>query len=174
MRQRATSFLHGHFLPLLFDKSEQEMNVAVVAHGLILRVLWSCLVELFDPMHVSIAPGIALRDGEPASLISPIWSNTGYMALSIQSSPPSRPSIQQQPSYHNTPATADSAMKTAQDPTPTQVISTPDALPLLHGWSMTVLTIDGKEHLSGLRRTRGGIGSATHDARQKRIDHFFK
>lgn len=39
---------------------------------------------------------------------------------------------------------------------------------------MKILTIDSKEHLSGLRRTRGGIGSATHDMRQKRIDQFFK
>jgi len=45
---------------------------------------------------------------------------------------------------------------------------------LLQGWSMKILAVDSKDHLAGLRRTRGGIGSASHDSRQKRIDQFFK
>ena len=39
---------------------------------------------------------------------------------------------------------------------------------------MTVLTHNGQEHLKGLKRTRGGVGSSKHDAKQRKLDSFFK
>lgn len=171
MKNRATSFLNQHLLPLIFDDFKHEANIAIVSHGIMLRVLWSRLVELFDPMYISIAPGVRLWNGEPAAFISPVWSNTGYMMLSIQQSyPVPALSTGKQSSFH-APAPAVQATAKATRPTETSV---PDVFYLLHGWSMKVLAIDNKEHLTGLRRTRGGIGSATHDARQKRIDQFFR
>ncbi|KAL0258946.1 hypothetical protein SLS55_006451 [Diplodia seriata] len=38
----------------------------------------------------------------------------------------------------------------------------------------TSVTINGKEHLKGLKRTGGGLGSSKHDQNQKSIDTFFK
>ncbi|KAJ4321029.1 hypothetical protein N0V94_003087 [Neodidymelliopsis sp. IMI 364377] len=38
----------------------------------------------------------------------------------------------------------------------------------------TILTINGKDHLKGLKRTGGGVGSSRHDASQRRIESFFK
>lgn len=145
MRQRATSFLNEHFLPLLFDYSGTDSNIAVVSHGVFLRALWNRLVDLFDPMEISLATGDASRDHGPAALFSPSWSNTGFMTLLIQ---PSQ-ATQEQKSSASTDA-------------------------LLNGWAMKIVAADSKEHLAGLHRTRGGIGSAIHDSRQKRIDHFFK
>lgn len=164
MKNRATSFVDEHLLPLIFDDLKQEANIAVVSHGIMLRVLWSRLVQLFDPMHISIAPGIPLWNGEPAAFISPVWSNTGYMMLSIQEAGlvPEKSAGQQSGFPAPDPATC---------PTETSV---PDAFYLLHGWSLQIQSINSKEHLAGLRRTRGGIGSATHDTRQKKIDQFFK
>lgn len=171
MKGRAASFLNEYIIPLFFDDLKQEVNIAIVSHGTILRVLWSCLVELLDPMQISIAPGIALWNGEPAAFISPVWSNTGYMTLSIQQSHSvPEESMEQESTFH----ASDSAMDVAATTTPSTETSVPVTFYLLHGWSMKVLTIDSKDHLSGLRRTRGGIGSATHDTRQKRIDQFFK
>lgn len=43
-----------------------------------------------------------------------------------------------------------------------------------HGWTTTILTINGKDHLKGLKRTGGGVGSSRHDASQKGIESFFK
>ncbi|KAJ5664151.1 hypothetical protein N7507_004882 [Penicillium longicatenatum] len=146
MRQRATSFLNEHFLPLLFDYSDTDSNIAVVSHGVFLRILWNRLVDLFDPMDISLATGDASRDRGPAALFSPSWSNTGYMTLFIQPAQESQEGIT-------------SSSRT-------------DAL--LNGWAMKIVAVDNKEHLAGLHRTRGGIGSAVHDSRQKRIDHFFK
>jgi hypothetical protein len=36
------------------------------------------------------------------------------------------------------------------------------------------LTVNGKDHLKGLKRTGGGVGSSRHDASQKGIESFFK
>ncbi|KAH7153488.1 hypothetical protein EDB81DRAFT_648710, partial [Dactylonectria macrodidyma] len=46
----------------------------------------------------------------------------------------------------------------------------PGRLPL----KLSVETVNGVDHLKGLKRTRGGIGSAMFDARQKTMDSFFK
>jgi broad specificity phosphatase PhoE len=42
------------------------------------------------------------------------------------------------------------------------------------GWTTTIMTINGKDHLKGLKRTGGGVGSSRHDASQKGIESFFK
>lgn len=165
LRQRAFTFLHTHFLPLLFDDPTSKRKVAIVAHGIILRILWNCLVELFDPMSISLMPGITAWDGGPAALLSPSWSNTGFMELSIRmkQSPPL-----QQPTSHE--LRARNSITDTEVPPP----GGPADDILLQGWSMKILAVDNKEHLAGLRRTRGGIGSASHDSRQKRIDQFFR
>ncbi|KAI6872219.1 hypothetical protein KC338_g2230 [Hortaea werneckii] len=50
----------------------------------------------------------------------------------------------------------------------------PSETPILHGWSTTILAIDSKQHLGGLKRQRGGIGSLAHDEGQKKLDSFFR
>ncbi|KAH6618971.1 histidine phosphatase superfamily [Boeremia exigua] len=47
-------------------------------------------------------------------------------------------------------------------------------LRIAHGWTITILTINGKDHLTGLKRTGGGVGSSRHDASQTGIETFFK
>jgi hypothetical protein len=60
------------------------------------------------------------------------------------------------------------------------VLVTPDLtektmLPtVMPGFAFVVLGIDDKKHLASLRRTRGGVGTAAHDVKQKRIDQFFQ
>lgn len=170
MRQRAFSFLDSHFLPLLFDDSTSKRKVAIVAHGIILRVLWNCLVELFDPMSISLMPGITAWDGGPAALLSPSWSNTGYMELSIRMKP--SPSVSPPQRQLTSPGVRVAPSSTTDTEVSSSGSSAGDIL--LQGWSMKILAVDNKEHLAGLRRTRGGIGSSSHDSRQKRIDQFFK
>lgn len=170
MRQRSLSFLHTHFLPLLFDDPTSRRKVAIVAHGIILRVLWNCLVELFHPMSISLMSGIAAWDGGPAALLSPSWSNAGFMELSIRmKQSPSVSPPQQQLTSHELRVSRNSTTFN-EIPLP----GSPAGDVLLQGWSMKILAVDNKEHLAGLRRTRGGIGSASHDSRQKKIDQFFK
>lgn len=41
-------------------------------------------------------------------------------------------------------------------------------------WQLRINDVNKKEHLNGLKRTRGGVGSAQHDETQQSIDTFFK
>ena len=45
---------------------------------------------------------------------------------------------------------------------------------VLEGYVTTVLAVNCQDHLRGVKRTRGGIGSARHDEGQKSIKTFFK
>ncbi len=45
--------------------------------------------------------------------------------------------------------------------------------PLLSGYSATIHTVNGKDHLLDLRRARGGLGSSPFDARQRSLETFF-
>lgn len=172
MRRRAILFLNTHFLPLIFDDTTNISNVAIIAHGIILRVLWQCLIELFDPTNISMAPGIFTTDDRPPVLLAPNWSNTGFMTLSIQPSHvPTSPSSPR-PGYNQGRMSANATPPT--DDLRSQGRSTPDAHFILHGWSIRILALDSRGHLASLRRTRGGIGSSSHDNRQKTIDQFFK
>ncbi|KAF2190864.1 phosphoglycerate mutase-like protein [Zopfia rhizophila CBS 207.26] len=45
---------------------------------------------------------------------------------------------------------------------------------LTYEWTTIIQTVNGRDHLKGLKRTGGGVGSARHDTSQKCIDNFFK
>jgi probable phosphoglycerate mutase len=42
------------------------------------------------------------------------------------------------------------------------------------GFAVVVLGVDDKKHLVSLRRTGGGLASAAHDRKQRKIDQFFR
>ncbi|KAJ5091566.1 hypothetical protein NUU61_006436 [Penicillium alfredii] len=155
MVRRAQSFLNEHLLPVLLDGTDHEEAVAVVSHGVFLRVLWNCVLQMFNPMNIQ-ASGITSWDGNLAIFSAPSWSNTGFLTVFIQ------PNLAEA-SNTNT-ASVDTPIPAPQPP----------STALLHGWSLVILGVNSKDHLTGLHRTRGGIGSAAHDTRQKRLDQFFK
>lgn len=69
-------------------------------------------------------------------------------------------------------AAKDTAPAAAAPTTPTTL--RPSGVGIARGWTTTVMTINGKDHLKGLKRTGGGVGSSRHDASQKGIESFFK
>lgn len=164
MKRRANSFLHEHLIPLMLERPSLRSNVAIVAHGIILRVLWGCIVELFDPMSISLATGDPSMDDGSAAFITPGWSNTGIMELLVE------PTLVLPTTQASALGPSAESAVCAQTP----ATNTPTFNYLLHGWSMKILSVNNKVHLAGLHRTRGGIGSASHDTRQKKIDNFFK
>lgn len=44
----------------------------------------------------------------------------------------------------------------------------------LHGCTATIIAVNSIEHLRGLKRTRGGVGSSVHSESQKSLETFFK
>ncbi|KAG8531199.1 uncharacterized protein KY384_004557 [Bacidia gigantensis] len=147
MSARMNTFVQDYLIPVLqTEEEEEEYTVAVVSHGIILSHLWRCFLGAFAPNSVSLAPGLPMgRDGPTPLEYLGGWSNTGYLELEV------------------TRNANDSNVSPAQESSST----------LLAGHKMNIKAVNGKEHLAGLKRTRG-VGSSQHDEGQKNIDAFFK
>ncbi|TQV94367.1 hypothetical protein V2A60_002600 [Cordyceps javanica] len=138
MRARARRFLDEMLLPLLYRPGSRADDVCVVvAHGLLLRVLYACLLECVPfgrlTLERSLMPGAAGAGAGAASPMYPGWANTGYLECMLL---PGSPNDHQDLRMH-------------------------------------VLQVNCTTHLKDMRRTRGGIGSAAYDSRQRSIDSYF-
>ncbi|RLL94100.1 hypothetical protein CFD26_103627 [Aspergillus turcosus] len=80
MRQRANAFLNDYLLPLLLagEEAGDEVVVAVVSHGLLLRSLWRALLACFPPSDVRIVGDADI------SAFNPFWANTGYLEVLVR------------------------------------------------------------------------------------------
>lgn len=155
MAERAGVFLDCYILPQLLIDGEQEGVVAVVSHGLILAVLWKCLLARFGSNTVSLGPEISGKTGSQPLEYLPEWSNTGYLEVDMMRMP--------KPDEVSTPCTKNS-------PVPANTEGSTNLL----GWKIVVRSVNSRVHLSNLKRTRGGVGSSTYDARQKNLEGYFK
>ena len=107
-------------------------------------------MKRFGRNSVSLAPGVTVRDDGCGSLEHlGSWSNTGYLELDL-----APPESEEEDNEAENEARGDT--------------------PVLQGWKMVVKAINSKEHLAGIKRARGGLGSSRHDEAQKSIDFFFK
>jgi hypothetical protein len=130
------------------------------------------------------------------------WSNTGYLDLEVQKrAGSSSDSVNSDGAA--TSGTIPSASKVGTTPDPvlpdgsvahdvaSQSSSAPPQKPAtsssiaidpslalssrgLHELHLVVKGVNTQEHLKGLKKTRGGIGSLKHDSNQKTVDSFFK
>lgn len=154
MDARMDSFVMEHLVPLLpVDSSKAEAIFAIVSHGIILNHLWKSCRKLFSRANITSVPGIEVRGG--LEYLGG-WSNTGYLELDIQRLPTEVP-LDQSGNIQPMP------------PSPNKDTTLP-LLPL----RMIVKAVNSTDHLKNLKRTRGGVGSATFDDGQKKIDSFFK
>ncbi|KIW13877.1 hypothetical protein PV08_06658 [Exophiala spinifera] len=159
MARRADTFINNHVIPLSVSSLVAEQDslpecVAVVSHGLFLSILWKTLLTKFHAGTVVLGPNVeVLSHGRPLEYL-PSWSNTGFLEMTI----------------HHQNHSGRSEDSASRRPLTTR---TGDTLPFV-GCRVTVHTVNGKDHLSDLRRARGGIGSSPYDAKQKSLDGFFK
>ena len=162
MIRRMGIFIQDELLPLLqWEASEAKSVVCVVSHGIILSYLWKTLLKLFPPQNVALVPDLLVgnRAFMPLEHLGG-WSNTGYFRLEISHEYAADANTRK----NSTHSTVTSDLKpTSQD----------SSFPLL-AFRMTILAINSKDHLNGLKRTRGGVGSSRHDEGQKKIEAFFK
>lgn len=178
MMVRSDIFVDLHLLPLLTD-ARDEYTIVVVAHGIILNHLWGRILKRFPPGNVAIAAS-ADRGMSPEYLGA--WSNTGVLDLEIKSKTvagqekaTSVPTLNA-PRSTLSPAEAGPS-ELPQPPLPTassSAIPTPTSHTMLPHLSLVVKAVNSQEHLTGLKKTRGGIGSSKHDPSQKTMDSFFK
>lgn len=204
MGMRGDKFLDEVLLPMIMTaKTGKGLVVAIVSHGIMLSALWRCILRRQHPNTVAISSEI-LAINRPISLEHlGGWANTGYLEIELcDKSPLSRkPKINefqlQQVLATEQTATevsltqglpADEARSTVPSEATAQgapavssmirpsvsrtgVAESSDKGTL---FTITIKTINGKEHLKGLKRTGGGVGSSKFDEGQKSIETFFK
>lgn len=201
MARRADTFLDMYLLPLLDNTpGTVEKCIAIVSHGIFLSTLWKRLLLRLPANSVVLSPELR-ASGRPSLEHLGGWSNTGYLELHMtQSAAPNHISTTDLPLSVSlvspslpaeTPAVmvglwrirvthvsddSEVAKKGAVEaPTiTTEGVPHRSAPHIAHGWRTTILAINCKDHLKGLKRTGGGVGSSRHDASQKRIETFFK
>ncbi|KAF6240756.1 hypothetical protein HO173_001429 [Letharia columbiana] len=161
MALRMSRFLHDHLVPAIRSESvELTSDIVVVSHGIILSQLWRCLLTLLAKNSITLSQGLSVGTGG----ITPLehlggWSNTGYLELDILKK--------------ESAATGELAISTAAPHTFNSSNADNDASSPLHQYKVVIKTVNGKEHLKGLKRTRG-VGSSRFDESQKSIESFFK
>lgn len=191
MRMRMDKFVDGY---LLDSKVQLDHTVVIVAHGIILIYLWRVILKRLKPENITVAQGIQL----PERGSSPSWSNTGYMDLEI--APTNNFSLNQFcPSPQPAPNVAEEAQGNTLDAgrslpalevlLPQSTAAASDKPPInsvgvaegklaqpfkFLNMSLVVKALNNREHLNGLKKSGGGLGSLKHDSSQKTLDSFFK
>jgi broad specificity phosphatase PhoE len=204
MSLRADAFLDDHLLPLLNVMGDGPAHtVAIVSHGIFLSTLWKRLLRRLPSRSICLAPDLRSA-AHPSLEHLGGWSNTGFLELHMtrQDAAPSStsktnmswphklkpnknigivdvPQEAVQEATDSVEASEVSADDVADEATTAAVVPTlttphTTGLRTTHDWTTTILTINGKDHLKGLERTGGGVGSSRHDASQKGIESFFK
>jgi hypothetical protein len=189
LARRADSFLDEHLIPIMHKATEQTQQViAVVSHGIMLSALWKRLLLRLPPRSVTLSAELVATPPPSLEHLGG-WSNTGYLELYMTQQPvqdaavalePPVPAAATDDQYALLPQiTLVSPIPMALDPStgsvPASVVtSQPQSASIASSWSMVIETINGKDHLQTLKRTRGGVGSSRHDPSQRNIDSFFK
>lgn len=156
MALRMDQFLQDHLIPLLnAERKEEEQVVAIVSHGIILSHLWRCFLRLLPKNSVTLSPGLSVGTGgaTPLEYLGG-WSNTGYLELEVQKMTSTK-------------------ISAASDQTKSPAFKLEDTTAFCGNYKVVIKTVNSKEHLQGLKRTRG-VGSSKFDEGQKSIDSFFK
>lgn len=171
MKTRVDRFIQAHLIPTVLRgfESDAHHSIVVVAHGIILNVLLRSLLSRFGPEEITRLSRPSDPPGRSESLAS--WSNTGYLEADLRlvkrpaiTAPVGLKSVAPFPSQTN-PSSA------VQPTLPTVGHGSGDASAF--AIRMTVRTVNSNHHLAGLKKTRGGIGSAAFDQKQKTLDSMF-
>lgn len=198
MTRRVDVFLDDYLMPVVQAIATSPVSVAIVSHGITLSVLWRRLLHRLPPRSVSLHPEVSSRyTGIDLERIGG-WSNTGYLELEIaytvitqMASPAGQPlgnslvstEANTQPqivTLDSSPNTSDPAVfeqDFAHDDSTINTTSETTKIVARHvfvGWTVAVHAVNSRAHLTGLKRTGGGVGSARFDDKQKSIDTFFK
>lgn len=193
MKKRIERFVDAFFVPTVFQAASDDGvgSIVIVAHGIILNVLLRSLLVRFGPEEITklAKPGDAAWRSEWLAS----WSNTGYLEAELRVTTPVAvpaltipdPKIESvdlsavehsivQEGGSGTAPFQDAAAVGQPGAASAPVANAP--VPVSVPGSdirLSLRTVNCIEHLQGLKKTRGGIGSAGHDEKQKTMDSFF-
>ena len=167
MAVRTHTFLKERLVPIIQMEAQHDNSaVAIVSHGILLSHLWRSFLQLLPKNSVALSPGLSVgNDGMTPLEYLGGWSNTGFLELILQKTKNALTEQRQPPSPSSSPLSEFSHLKPSRPDVPLQSLG---------DFKMIITTVNGKHHLNGLKRTRGGVGSSKHDESQKTIESFFK
>ncbi|KAK7948143.1 uncharacterized protein PG986_009029 [Apiospora aurea] len=150
MMVRVNRFVDVHLLPVFEAGATKDVTVLIVAHGIILNSLLRALATRF-PSAINEAPG----DSHAA------WGNTGVLQARVQA-------------VKSRTSTGKTLAETTTEGS-RNFLGSPESRPSASTTKFTVSVqfTNNVDHLNGLKKTRGGIGSAQFDSRQRTMDTFF-
>jgi len=172
MAKRADSFLDQHLMPVLqAAPSDHEYTILIVSHGILLSSLWKAILRRQKPHTITLA----------AELEKPIalehlggFSNTGYLHLYLTKISTGQPTSTSEETVDDFQKQDETPTTGVEDSVKSVVAAESDKVPHWPSFSIHVRAINGKEHLKGLKRTGGGVGSSKSDASQSSLESFFK
>lgn len=199
MGKRADIFLNEHFVPLLDDFSmPPTLVVAIVSHGIFLSILWKRLLKRLPPKSITLSADASLAPPPSLEHLGG-WSNTGLLELLLTRSAAKEANPSESGSSADATAASLSSVKALSSSEGTSKdkilpcdakevifeasslladLINPSIKPsqpnMIQGWKTLIVAINGKDHLKGLKRTGGGVGTSRHDASQRSIETFFK
>ncbi|KAF8460031.1 histidine phosphatase superfamily [Kalaharituber pfeilii] len=174
MASRANTFIDSYLLPIIngprtpliapstisdlldYPATQHVKTVAIVSHGIFLSVLFR---ELLSRFRITTVSSEALEAGYTYGKVSPRWENTGYALLHLHSL-----------AYTGTPSTSSPTRSSVTYHNPAAHSNQPQQL----AHELIIQSINVKTHLSNLKRTGGGIGSARADPHQRTMMEYFK
>lgn len=192
LARRADLFLDRDLMPLLAGRDGPAITAAVVSHGILLSTLWRCILRRQSPKSVTIGPELLARKQFISLEHIGGWSNTGYLELELElmASQSSGTSAAVASTPQKNAITAAERVDDSQTPIvsrqqsisrgahmSSRVLSEHDSPAPLHEqarFNIVIKTANDTEHLKGLKRTGGGVGSSKFDEGQKSIESFFK
>ncbi|KAK3362193.1 histidine phosphatase superfamily [Lasiosphaeria ovina] len=148
---RAKRFLDAVLLPLLEEllTSGTPQCVFIIAHGVIHSHVWLEFIRLLRALRprTTSAPGAMCLESVP---LDEFLGNAAYHEIVLKT--PTLSSEDSSSSQSGGAGSIDQALSTAQ---------------------VHFSAINYADHLSGLKKTGGGIGNAKYDKKQRKIDSFF-
>lgn len=185
MKARADRFIDTVLVPAMAQITLPigTGSIVIVAHGIILNVLLSCLLTRFGPDEVTklARPGDAPWRSEWLAT----WSNTGYLESVLRvSTPVAEPALEISESLTDRDAASQQIDDQGATPSGDREANSPlregarvsspspprSLVPIIQ---ISVKGVNCVQHLQGLKKTRGGIGSAASDSKQRTMESFF-
>ncbi|KAG8630703.1 hypothetical protein KVT40_002322 [Elsinoe batatas] len=202
MAKRCDGFLDDFLVPAVHEREGQDTAIAVVSHGILLSNLWRRFLLRLARKSITIADEVTAAKGQILLEHLGGWSNTGFLEVRLtRRRDPDAGLVNdsQLPIDGQGTISTDDALSSIADmaaaeadadrtippvPTSTGEVADPDASSVLPkvtsrsrglaSFNLNILTVNGQEHMRGVKRARGGIGSAKYDEGQKSLDSFFK
>ncbi|PNS17023.1 2,3-bisphosphoglycerate-dependent phosphoglycerate mutase [Sphaceloma murrayae] len=170
LAKRGDSFLDEYLIPAVLSSENEDMVFAVVSHGIMLSHLWRRFLLRLPKKSVTVAPEVTAAKGQIILEHLGGYSNTGFLEISLTKQVPSADSAASTTDNIDVPT----PLGKVQDSAGASADNSKSPAVMLSDYTVNVLTVNGQEHLKGIKRARGGIGSAKYDEGQKSLDSFFK